>query len=371
MFTYTGDYVEQVLEGRVHPSRYYTFTPRPLMEGNFYTMDDELATLLASAHRILGQLECMAQFLPMQNQFSAMLLFKESCFSKMIDYDTLDIYALVAETGLTQTDETLRNIMSAYAYSLAAKTVKISYTETASRVLYGTGTTKKAHPRHEPIFWNNATTNYRQYNPTAPKHISAALEDINTYAASSQPDALICAAMSHYQFEIVHPYEACNGIIGRILIYRVLHNAGIGGIEYLALSPKLHLHCREYFEKLSVAQKDGDYRAWIEYFLQIILEAAQSSVQALRDYIAFTRSDEEKIISKRNRQDHTLEAYQYFLNHVVADIRQVSQHLGLSFNSTSRAVEVLREAGIIEQISDGLRNRRFAHSAMFQLITYQ
>ena len=371
MFIYTGDYVEQILDGAFHPTRYYTFTPRPLMEGGFYTMDDELATLLASTYRALGQLECMAQFLPAQNQLSSTLLFKESCFSKMIDYDTLDIYALMAETGLTQTEESLQNIVSAYAYSLAAKTTKISYTETASRTFYGTESTKKVYARHEPFFLKSATANYRQYNPTAPKHISRALEDINAYAAASQPDALIRAAMCHYQFEMVHPYEAYNGIIGRILIYRILHNAGIGGIEYLALSQKLHLHRGEYFEKLSIAQKDGDYRAWIVFFLQIVLDAAQSSVQALRDYIAFTQSDEEKIIAKRSRQDHTLEAYQYFLNYVVGDIRQVSQCLGLSFNATSRAIEVLREAGIIEQISNGQRNRRFAHIAMFQLITSQ
>ena len=45
MFPYTGDYIEHI-EGEKNNFKYYTFTLRPLMNGNMFKMDDELAALL-------------------------------------------------------------------------------------------------------------------------------------------------------------------------------------------------------------------------------------------------------------------------------------------------------------------------------------
>ena len=56
MFVHTGDYVEHVSNDALQ-STYYTFTPCPLLHGDFYIMDDDLAALLASAHQI-GRASC-------------------------------------------------------------------------------------------------------------------------------------------------------------------------------------------------------------------------------------------------------------------------------------------------------------------------
>ena len=48
MLPYTGEYIKHSNDKLKYT--YYTFTPRPLMSGNLYEMDDELATLISSAH---------------------------------------------------------------------------------------------------------------------------------------------------------------------------------------------------------------------------------------------------------------------------------------------------------------------------------
>ena len=50
MLPYTGDYTEH-FDPEKPSLTFYSFTPRPLMRGGMYQMDDELAALLIEAHR--------------------------------------------------------------------------------------------------------------------------------------------------------------------------------------------------------------------------------------------------------------------------------------------------------------------------------
>lgn len=53
MLPYTGDYIEHI-DDNINDFKYYTFTPRPLMYGGMYEVDDELTALLIEAHRNIG-----------------------------------------------------------------------------------------------------------------------------------------------------------------------------------------------------------------------------------------------------------------------------------------------------------------------------
>lgn len=79
MSVYTGDYVRQI-SSCVPKLTYFTFTPLPLMEGNFYTMDNELAALLSNTHRIFGML---GGGRPISFQIKSSLL-PVCCFGKAI-----------------------------------------------------------------------------------------------------------------------------------------------------------------------------------------------------------------------------------------------------------------------------------------------
>ncbi|MBU9746659.1 hypothetical protein KTH81_22825 [Lachnospiraceae bacterium ASD3451] len=85
MIPYTGEYIGYK-ENDQSGFTYYSFTPVPLMSGNFYTMDDELTALLNDTYQKLGFLEGIIQYAPNKNAFRELMLFKECVYSKMIDY---------------------------------------------------------------------------------------------------------------------------------------------------------------------------------------------------------------------------------------------------------------------------------------------
>ena len=90
MFVRTGDYREHVGNDSAL-STYYTFTPRPLVEGNFYSVTDDLVALLTDTHRTLGFLNGIAVSTSDIETLTDLLLVREICFSKMISmqYDVL------------------------------------------------------------------------------------------------------------------------------------------------------------------------------------------------------------------------------------------------------------------------------------------
>lgn len=369
MFFYTGDYIEHTTDD-IYRSTYYTFTPRTLLDGDFYTLDEELVRLLTEAHRALGVLQGMISENRCSEEIKQAIQLKEACFTKMIDDSEFDIRSFICGEGNAVSDESIKNIFLAYECVTKQKGRKINYDDIFSHAYHGQEAKRAFFTRRKPLFLKHATANYRQYNPTAPMQITKALSGIQEYLTESKADVLIKVALCHYQFEMIHPFECYNGIVGRALNSKILIDAGLGCIPYLSLSHALFQHKAEYFEKLGVAQKNGDYRSWMEFFISTILDAARNGIQFITEFNQFTAKDEAEILNRQNRQDdHTLEVYRYFRNVIAADTRQVCNALSFSFKSTARAIEILKEVGVLEQITKGSRNRKFAHRAMLHLIT--
>ena len=366
MFVHTGDYLEHT-GNDILRSTYYTFTPRPLMDGSFYTMDDSLSTLLSDAHRAFGFLEGLIYCIPDKETLADLILLKEICFSKSIDYSDFDIRSIIEKKGKGSLDCDIQNTTSAYHYAIEKTKGNLSYNGTITRALHGDHAKQDSAIRTKPLFLTKSSASFRQYNPTAPSKIRLALNDIDAYIRAGSADVLIKAAMCHYQFEMIHPFECYNGIVGRILPYNMLSRAEFSGVQFLCLSASLYRHRAEYFDKLESTQKNGNYTAWIGFFIRIFIEAVQTGIEFIQYYDALARNDEEKVLTRRqDRADHTLNVYNHFKRNIVSNIGYASERLHLSFPTVARAVGILQELGILVQTSAGIRNRVFAHTGLLQ-----
>jgi len=67
--------------------------------------------------------------------------------------------------------------------------------------------------------------------------ILSALADIAAYLNNDKDiDPLIKAALVHYQFETIHPFEQYNGVVGRIVISIILQSFDIEVMPLICLS---------------------------------------------------------------------------------------------------------------------------------------
>lgn len=95
--------------------------------------------------------------------------------------------------------------------------------------------------------------------------------------------ALACVAMSHYQFEAIHPFRDGNGRIGRALILHQLCARGLLDYPVIFVSGYFQRYRREYVDRLFRVSADGDWEGWIRFFVDgVAAQAVQTRVLAER-----------------------------------------------------------------------------------------
>ena len=88
----------------------------------------------------------------------------------------------------------------------------------------------------------------------------------------------------HYQFEMIHPFEKYNGIVGRIIVPTILCNIVGEARPLICLSEYLYHNKNEYFDLLQTTQYSGGYIRWIKFCVNAINETAKRSAQLLIQY---------------------------------------------------------------------------------------
>ena len=124
-----------------------------------------------------------------------------------------------------------------------------------------------------------ATIKEATYIPPPHTEVSRLMENLLRYMDTdhSESDTLIQAAIAHYQFEAIHPFEDGNGRIGRLLISLYLYKQGLTRLPNLYISEFFERYRREYYESLNLVSKERDWLNWITFFLRAVREQARIS----------------------------------------------------------------------------------------------
>ena len=370
MLPYTGDYTEHIDPEKPNLT-FYSFTPRPLMRGDMYQMDDELAALLIEAHRNIGFLEGLVKYAPNKEAFAELILLKECTYSHMIDYDSPDFIEVLTSRGTGKGNITpITNLEAAYK---AAANLEINAPD-LSRIcgiaLNGESENNPIDVRDHQIFWLSAKTNLKGYNPTAPDAVLPALADISAYLYNDHnTDPLIKAALVHYQFEMIHPFERYNGIVGRIIVPMMLRDVVGEAMPLICLSEYLYHNKNEYFDLLRSTQYSGGYIRWIKFFVNAVRHAAKQFTKQLMQYEQIVAEDCKRLLGISNSPKSVYSVYECLKEFPVLNSSVASKNVGLSFNSVSKAMYILQGHGFITQMGDSSRNKIWVHSLLADVFT--
>lgn len=371
MLPYTGDYIEHI-DDNINDFKYYTFTPRPLTHGDMYKMDDELSALLIEAHRNIGFLEGLLKYAPNKDAFSELMQLKECAYSLMIDYDGLTFQDVLVGRGSGKGDITpITNLELAYK---AARDRTISAPDLCKLcgiALYGDAADKTVGVRDKQTFLLGVRTNLKAYNPTAPDAVLQALADISAYLYNDKDtDPLIKAALVHYQFEMIHPFEQYNGIVGRIIVPMVLRNTIDKALPLISLSEYLYYNKNSYFDLLRITQYSGGYIRWIKFFVNALDEIARRSAKLLVQYENAILEAEQRIKNSTPSSKSIWSVYNYLKRFPISSITCAIEQTSFSFNSVSKAMQIMKETGIVQE-SDGVRNRIWEYTEVVRLMLNQ
>lgn len=119
------------------------------------------------------------------------------------------------------------------------------------------------------------------YVPPVPEDMADAISDLERASNEDDRDPALLAALTHYQFEAIHPFLDGNGRVGRALATQLLVERGALSKPVLLLSEELLDSAHDYYEALLLVERRGEYERWCRYFLGVLERAARRTSAAL------------------------------------------------------------------------------------------
>jgi len=172
---------------------------------------------------------------------------------------------------------------------------------------------------------------------------------------------LVNAALAHVQFETIHPFLDGNGRMGRLLIAFVLHHGGVLKRPLLYLSLFFKQHRDEYYRLLDLVRLEGDWEAWLDFFLEGVEQTAKNAVQTAQRLVRLFKEDGGKVQERVPRPGTALRIFDVLCDRPVITLKEVVQRTGLTFATAAKGMGILEELGIAREITGKKRNRVFAY----------
>lgn len=170
-------------------------------------------------------------------------------------------------------------------------------------------------------------------------------------------DPIVAAAMTHYQFECLHPFRDGNGRLGRFLIMVHLMLSGVLSEPTLSVSPWFESRRSPYYDALFGVSSRGDWDGFIQFFARGITESARSTRVQMLALVAVQEELRQTVRDSPLRADTAL----MLVDHAVANpsfsVESVSETLNVSPNRARKLINQLIELGVL-QVADPLAYKR-------------
>jgi Fic family protein len=170
---------------------------------------------------------------------------------------------------------------------------------------------------------------------------------------------VVQAALVHYQFETIHPFLDGNGRIGRLLVTLLLCQKNVLSKPLLYLSAFFEKHRQEYYELLLSVSQSGQWRKWIEFFLQAVTEQSDDAVTRSRHLLELLRG-----YSQLAREKHLPptagQLVELIFMKPVLNAKTAQEFLKVSYPSAQYALTSLEDAGILTEITGRKRDKAYA-----------
>ncbi len=172
------------------------------------------------------------------------------------------------------------------------------------------------------------------------------------------PD-LIRIAISHYQFETIHPFLDGNGRIGRLLITLYFMSKGLLAKPSLYLSDFLEKHRGAYYDALTGVRVSNDLRHWIIFFLDAVIETAQSSRETFQSIMALRNELEGQMVTLGRRAENARLLLLHLYRRPMVTGKQVAELLKVTPRAANNLINEFLALEILEEATGYQRNRLF------------
>jgi Fic family protein len=374
--TRAGRYITQ-------PTGYRAFMPAPLPPLPALALGGELQGLLSAADRALGRLDGSVLTLPNPDLFVFMYVRKEAVLSSKIEgtqsslQDLLAAEAQLFEQTLPRDVDEVINYVRAMNHGLArlpelpvsVRLIREIHAELMRGVRGGRLQPGELRTSQNWIGPAGCTLATATFVPPPHHAVPAALGDPeNLLHTRDELPLLVKIALTHVQFETIHPFLDGNGRVGRLLITFLLTERGVLHKPVLYLSHYFKQHRQTYYEHLQALRDRGAWEAWLAFFLRGVIEVAGEAAETARWIQQLREQHRAAITAQLGRAaGNGHKVLESLFDRPIVAVHEVQRMTGTTYAAANSLVARLVTVGVLREMTGHARNRRFRYAPYIAL----
>lgn len=353
--------------------KYKSFSPS-LINKPFDITDNAILELLEEACRFIWELNAFSSLVPDVDYFIEMHIKKEANTSSKIEWtQTTFNEILLPESEITPERKNdykeVKNYIDAMNFAIDdLKQTPLSFRllKTTHKILLSDVRGENKNPweirkSQNWIWWSSLKDAF--FIPPHNDEVPDLISDLEKFWHNDnlQIPHLIRIALSHYQFETIHPFLDWNWRIWRLLITLYLTNFKILDRPALYLSDFFEKNKSEYYNALTLVRTSNNIEHWIKFFLVGVIETSKKWKNVLQNIINLRKKYEEWIEWGIWIKKQTL-SKKFLLNlfsSPVVSIRGTEKKLLITFPTASALIEDFVRIGLLKEKTGMSRDRIF------------
>lgn len=375
-----GQYITSTVGGE----SYRAFLPAPLPPEPPLALNGELLQWLEKANRAIGRLDGISDVLPDTHLFLYQYVRKEALLSSQIEgtqssFSDLLLFEMSEASGVPLDDvREVSNYINAMYHGLERLEgdfpLSLRLLRDIHAILLRDGRGAQKQPgefRRSQNWLGGSRPGNAVFVPPPPEHLMECLDPFERFLHDDKHPmpVLIKAALAHVQFETIHPFLDGNGRLGRLLITLMLINDGVLREPLLYLSLYFKTHRTDYYDHLQRVRTEGDWEAWLRFFLQGVFETSQQAVETARNLLELFEQDRNRIQNLGRIAGSCLQLHRLLQQKVIINIPSATEALGINRTTIGNCISQMQGLGIVREITGQRRNRLFVYDQYVRILS--
>jgi len=358
------------------------FIPKSLPPEPALKLDFEIQHLVEKAMLALGRLDGLATVLPEPAIFIYSYVRKEAVLSSQIEgtQSSLSDLLLFEEEGLAGVPlddvQEVSNYVAAMNYGLKRlKDLPLSFRllKEIHKILLAKGRGNEKEPgefRRSQNWVGGSRPGNAIFVPPPPDQLGECLGALEKFLHNDpiKTPLLIKAALAHVQFETIHPFLDGNGRLGRLLITFLFCAEGALREPLLYLSLYFKQHRQQYYDLLQAVRLNGDWEAWLRFFLTGVEETANQAAKTARSLMQLAAADEKRIQAIGKAAGSALRVHRLLQTQPITSVATASKGLNLSPPTITAALGHLQKLGIVTETTRRNYVRLYAYTEYLKIL---
>lgn len=205
--------------------------------------------------------------------------------------------------------------------------------------------------------------------PISPEKLQDGLDSLFQYLEHSTDPILVKSAVSHIEFEALHPFKDGNGRIGRMLITLMLWSSKTISAPHFYVSGFLEENKDQYIDQMRNVSENDDWNGWCNFFLQAIEQQAIRNL-VIAENIRSLYEDMKKVFSDTLSSKWSVAALDFVFTNPIFRNSKFTSKSGIPPASAARFTRVLQENKLLTPIEEasGRRSALYSFEPLMQLV---